>query len=71
MMPVFSFLLSCLQFEVSTGAHNVSTINFFGGVVLGIPALDGLLMGLKYLNRRQRLSAVHSAAGVRKLPGSR
>jgi ATP-binding cassette subfamily B (MDR/TAP) protein 1 len=48
MTPVFSFLLSCLLFEVSTGAHNVSTINLFGGVVLGIAALDGLLMGLKY-----------------------
>jgi ATP-binding cassette subfamily B (MDR/TAP) protein 1 len=48
MMPVFFFLLSRLQLEVSTGAHNVSAINFFGGVVLGIPALDGLLMGLKY-----------------------
>jgi ATP-binding cassette subfamily B (MDR/TAP) protein 1 len=33
---------------VSTGAHNVSTINFFGAIVLGIAALDGLLMGLKY-----------------------
>ena len=48
MTPVFSFLLSRLLFEVSTGAHNVATINYFGGLVLGIAALDGLLMGLKY-----------------------
>jgi ATP-binding cassette subfamily B (MDR/TAP) protein 1 len=48
MTPVFSFLLSHLLFEVSTGAHNVSTINFFGGLVLGVAALDGLLMGFKY-----------------------
>lgn len=46
--PVFSFLLSRLQVEVSMGAKDVSTINFFGGLVLGITALDGLLMGLKY-----------------------
>jgi ATP-binding cassette subfamily B (MDR/TAP) protein 1 len=44
MTPVFSFRLLRLLFEVSTGAHNISSINFFGGVV----ALDGLLMGLKY-----------------------
>jgi len=48
MTPLFSFLLSRLLFEVSTGAHDVSTINFFGGIVLGIAALDGVLMGLKY-----------------------
>jgi ATP-binding cassette, subfamily B (MDR/TAP), member 1 len=48
MTPVFSFLLSRLPFEVSTGAHNVYTINFFGAIVLGIAALDGLLMGFKY-----------------------
>jgi ATP-binding cassette subfamily B (MDR/TAP) protein 1 len=48
MTPVFSFLLSHLLFEVSTGAHNVSTINFFGGLVLGVAAFDGLLMGFKY-----------------------
>ena len=48
MTPLFSFLLSRLQFEVSTGAHNISTINFFGGVVLVIAALDGLLLGFKY-----------------------
>jgi ATP-binding cassette subfamily B (MDR/TAP) protein 1 len=46
MTPVSSFLSGL--FEVSTGAHNISTINFFGQVVLGIAALDGLLMGLKY-----------------------
>jgi ATP-binding cassette, subfamily B (MDR/TAP), member 1 len=48
MTPVLSFLFSRLLFEVSTSAHNISTINFFGGGVLGTVALDGLLIGLKY-----------------------
>ncbi|KAF8996595.1 P-loop containing nucleoside triphosphate hydrolase protein [Cyathus striatus] len=48
MTPIFSFLLSRLLFEVSTGTKNVSTINRLGGLVLGIAALDGLFMGLKY-----------------------
>ncbi|KAL0957741.1 hypothetical protein HGRIS_001519 [Hohenbuehelia grisea] len=34
-MPVFSFLLSCLLFEASTDADNVRVINYFGGLVLG------------------------------------
>ncbi|TFY75306.1 hypothetical protein EWM64_g8705, partial [Hericium alpestre] len=48
MTPVFSFLLSRLLFEVSTGAKNVSVINAFGGIVLAVAALDGVFMGLKY-----------------------
>ena len=48
MTPVFSFLLSRLMFEVSIGAQNTSTINMYGGIVLGIAALDGLFLGLKY-----------------------
>ena len=48
MTPLFSFLLSRLLFEVSSGAQNVSTINQFGGIVLGIAALDGVFLGLKY-----------------------
>ena len=48
MTPVFSFLLSRLLFEVSTGAKNVATINIFGGVVLAAAAADGLLMGAKF-----------------------
>ena len=48
MTPIFSFLLSRLLFEVSTGAQNVSTINQFGGLVLGIAAMDGVFLGLKY-----------------------
>ena len=43
--PIFSFLLSRLLFEVSSGAL---TINQFGGLVLGIAALDGVFLGLKY-----------------------
>lgn len=46
--PVFSFLLSRLLFEVSIGAKDISTINIFGGIVLGIAAIDGILMGMKF-----------------------
>lgn len=49
MTPVFSFLLSRLLFEVSTGAQNTALINTYGGIVLAVAALDGLLMGLKYV----------------------
>jgi ATP-binding cassette subfamily B (MDR/TAP) protein 1 len=48
MTPVFSFLLSRLLFEVSIGATNVSIINQYGAIVLGVAAADGLLMGSKY-----------------------
>ncbi|KIM36272.1 hypothetical protein M413DRAFT_319602 [Hebeloma cylindrosporum] len=48
MTPIFSYLLSRLLFEVSTGGQNVSVINSFGGLVLGIAAIDGLFLGSKY-----------------------
>ncbi|KII91881.1 hypothetical protein PLICRDRAFT_104545 [Plicaturopsis crispa FD-325 SS-3] len=48
MTPIFSFLLSRLLFEVSIGAKDSTVINQYGGLVLGIAALDGLLIGLKY-----------------------
>jgi len=48
MTPVFSFLLSRLMFEVSTGAHHSSVINLFGGIVLGIAGMDGIFIGLKH-----------------------
>jgi len=48
MTPVFSYLLSRLLFEVSIGAQNVSVINTFGGLVLGVAAVDGFFLGLKY-----------------------
>ena len=48
MTPLFSFLLSRLMFEVSIGASHVTIINIFGGIVLGMAALDGFFMGLKY-----------------------
>ena len=46
--PIFSFLLSKLMFEVSIGALNTSLINTFGGIVLAVTAMDGILIGLKY-----------------------
>ncbi|KXN87644.1 Alpha-factor-transporting ATPase [Leucoagaricus sp. SymC.cos] len=46
--PIFSFLLSRLLFEVSIGAHNVSTINIFGAIILSVAAFDGILLGTKY-----------------------
>jgi ATP-binding cassette, subfamily B (MDR/TAP), member 1 len=48
MTPLFSFLLSRLMFEVSIGAGHVHTIKVFGGIVLAMAAIDGLLMGAKY-----------------------
>jgi len=45
MTPIFSFLLSRLLFEVSTGTQDVSAINKFG---VGIAAIDGILLGTKY-----------------------
>ena len=48
MTPIFSFLLSRLLYEVSSGARDISMINQYGGLVLGIAALDGVFLGLKY-----------------------
>ncbi len=45
--PLFSFLLSQLFFEVSNGARNVPVINTYGGIILAIAAMDGILIGLK------------------------
>jgi ATP-binding cassette subfamily B (MDR/TAP) protein 1 len=46
--PVFSFVLSKLFVQVSAGAQDTSLINRFGGIVLALAAMDGLLLGLKY-----------------------
>jgi len=46
--PVFSFVISKLFVHVSAGAKEVSLINTFGGIVLALAAVDGLLLGLKY-----------------------
>ena len=46
--PVFSFVLSKLFVQVSAGAGDVPLINIFGGIVLALAAMDGLLLGLKY-----------------------
>lgn len=48
MTPIFSFLLSRLLFEVSTGVQDVRVVNEYGGLVLGMAALDGLLIGFKF-----------------------
>ncbi|KAJ7224817.1 hypothetical protein C8J57DRAFT_1535795 [Mycena rebaudengoi] len=50
LMPVFSFLLSRLFFEVSVGAQDTRMINAYGVFMLGTAALDGLLMGLTYFS---------------------
>jgi hypothetical protein len=47
--PIFSFLLlSRPLFEVLTGVKIVSTINYFGVIVLGVAALGRLFMELQY-----------------------
>lgn len=48
MTPIFSFLLSRLIVLVSAGGSDASMINSYGGLVLGIAALDGLLLGSKF-----------------------
>ncbi|KAF9225024.1 hypothetical protein BS17DRAFT_752105 [Gyrodon lividus] len=48
MTPIFSFLLSRLMFEVSADPADASIINSYGGLVLGIAAIDGFLLGSKY-----------------------
>ncbi|KAG1886662.1 P-loop containing nucleoside triphosphate hydrolase protein [Suillus subluteus] len=48
MTPIFSFLLSRLIVLVSAGGSDASRINSYGGLVLGIAALDGLLLGSKF-----------------------
>jgi hypothetical protein len=49
MMPVFSYLLSQLLFEVSLGGTNTRVINEFGGILLVVCALNGLLLGANYV----------------------
>lgn len=53
MTPLFSFLLSSLLYQVSIGAKNTTALNVYGGLVLGVAALDGLLLGLKYFVMEQ------------------
>ncbi|OJA10014.1 hypothetical protein AZE42_12671 [Rhizopogon vesiculosus] len=48
MTPVFSFLLSRLIVLVSAGGSDASSINSYSGLVLGVAALDGLLLGSKF-----------------------
>jgi ATP-binding cassette subfamily B (MDR/TAP) protein 1 len=48
MTPIFSFLLSRLIVLVSAGGSDSSMINSYGSLVLGIAALDGLLLGSKF-----------------------
>lgn len=48
MTPLFSFMLSKLLFEVSTGAKDVSYINKLGGITLAIAAADGTFGGSKF-----------------------
>jgi hypothetical protein len=48
MMPLFSFILSRLQYELTNGAARMAVINTFGGASLGLAALYGVLHGLQY-----------------------
>ncbi|KAI0703024.1 P-loop containing nucleoside triphosphate hydrolase protein [Cytidiella melzeri] len=49
MTPIFSFFLSRLVFQVTSGAADMSAINLWGGVALTLAAGDGLFVGLKYM----------------------
>jgi len=48
LVPLFSFVLSQLLFQVSVGAQDVELINTYGGIVLGVAAANGAFFGLKY-----------------------
>lgn len=48
MTPIFSYVLSRLQYEVSIGATDYSAINVFGGISLAMAAADGIFIGFKY-----------------------
>ncbi|KAG6326178.1 hypothetical protein ID866_12911, partial [Astraeus odoratus] len=63
MTPIFSFLLSRLMFEVSADPSNASIINSYGGLVLGIASLDGILLGSKYFS--MEISAIRWISRVR------
>ncbi|GLB43961.1 putative ABC transporter transmembrane region [Lyophyllum shimeji] len=69
--PLFSFLLSLLLFEVSTGGHDTALINRFGGIVLGVAGLDGVLIGFKYFGMESAALAWITTvrAGVRRGQG--
>jgi ATP-binding cassette, subfamily B (MDR/TAP), member 1 len=49
MTPIFSFFLSRLVFQVTSGATDLSSINLWGGITLAVAAGDGLFIGLKYM----------------------
>jgi ATP-binding cassette subfamily B (MDR/TAP) protein 1 len=44
-MTAIFFLLFCLPLEVLIGAQDISTM---GGILIGITAIDSILLGTKY-----------------------
>ena len=64
MTPIFSFLLSRVLFEVSIGAQDVSTINKFGGILVGIAAIDGILLGPSTSSRRSVVRRASRVSGL-------
>ena len=67
MAPLFSFLLSRLLYEVSTGVNNTELVNHSGLVVLGGMGLDGLFLGLKS-SRRVIMTRAEGAGCARQRP---
>ncbi|KAG9310094.1 P-loop containing nucleoside triphosphate hydrolase protein [Chiua virens] len=68
MTPIFSFLLSKLMYQVSANP-GAATINSYGALVLGMAAVDGLLMGFKYF--LMETSAIHWVTYLRNIAFSR
>lgn len=68
MTPIFSFFLSRLLFEVSANP-GAATINSYGAFVLGMAAVDGLVMGLKFF--LMELSAIRWVTRLRNIAYSR
>lgn len=46
--PVFSFVISRLMVEVSTGATDINAVNMYGGIALAIAATDGIAAGGRF-----------------------
>jgi len=65
MTPIFSFLLSRVLFEASIGAQDVSTINKFSRILVGIAAIDGILLGPSTSSWRSAIRRGSRVSGLR------
>lgn len=68
--PIFSFFLSRLMYEVSIASpSSTSIINVYGGIVLSLAALDGILIGAKFIT--MEIAALQWVTHLRALTASK